>query len=110
MNALVPRSALRLGRRGGEGLSRWHWGPEGERQRVVKVVVLDVEGGRVARVYGVEGRGVALLDERAGVTAQRWSGRNGVVTFADGTTWDLSQGGCGCGSPIKRFDPIREQS
>lgn len=110
MTQLVPRSALRLGRPGGEGLSRWHWGPEGSRQRVVKVAVIDTEGGRVARVFGLEGKSIQLLEERAGVTSQQWSRRSGFVAFEDGERWELANGGCGCGSPIKKFDPLRVQS
>lgn len=106
---LLPAATLRLGHPGREGLSAWSWGPKGQQQRVVKVAVLHEDGGLVARVWGLDGKAMTLLEERTGVVDYSWAnkGHVGHVAFADGTRWELARGGCGCGSPLKRFNPLR---
>jgi hypothetical protein len=114
MRGVVPQSKMAMGGTGSHGLSLWHWGPDDQRNRLVKVAVLrDDDGNAFARTFGVDGPEFVVLEDRADVTTWRWnpagSGGSGFVEFADGTRWELSRGGCGCGHPLKRLHPTRSK-
>lgn len=96
-----------MGRRGTEGLTLWHW--SSTPRRLVKVVVARTDDGLVASVYGHGPAGYELLERRTDATSARFDNRRrtGKVEFADDTTWILERGGCGCGHPLKKFDPVR---
>lgn len=116
---VIPQGRLAMGGSGTHGLSMWHWGPEDQRNRLVKVAVMrevDDDGtvtDNIAKVFGVDGRDFVVLEEKPGASSWRWtaggSQGEGEVLFADGTRWELSRGGCGCGHPLKRLHPLRSR-
>lgn len=95
LDEIVPRTNVVAG-----GRSRWSWGAEP--QRIVHVFGESRDDGLVVRVVGVDGPEFVLLDEQSATHVDR----RGAV-LADGTIWRFAGGGCGCGSPLKRFDPRR---
>lgn len=57
----------------------------------------------IARVF-VAPRGYVELAAEGSYT--EFAGRPYRVTLSDGTEWEAKKtGGCGCSSPLKRFDP-----
>lgn len=62
--------------------------------------------GDTATVWGVEGRKVVRRYDAAIATLEM---TNGVwqLTTTEGEVWSLDRGGCGCGSPLKGFDPSK---
>lgn len=99
IDAVIPRTAVKVNH-----LTRWAWGDD--RSRVVRLAVLEQGDSLVGRVYGARGREIVLLQE-APVTSFEKSGRNWTVVTASGEIWNAGPGGCGCGSPLKSFDPLR---
>lgn len=78
-------------------ISRRTWNDgHGEVCRVV------IEDG-TARVWVADRNTVLLIDE-AEVTGIARVGTGWSVTTPDGV-WDVAPGGCGCGSPLKNWDP-----
>lgn len=74
----------------------------------IKDARLYVRDGR-AMVFVARGREVIVALESSGVTetARSTSRREPfVVRFEDGGIWEATRaGGCGCGSPLKKFRP-----
>lgn len=83
-------------------VSKWTW--RGERRRTIRVVVLREGERRVAQVYGAKGSRVELLEEAE--VASLDLGQRPSITTVDGETWTVVPGGCACGSPLKRFNPL----
>lgn len=63
----------------------------------------------LARIFVARGREVQLIYEASGVTdIEPGAGRRKpyAVSFEDGGIWEaVRAGSCGCGSPLKKFDP-----
>lgn len=73
---------------------------DGGNRAVVRLFVND----GTAIVYGAKSREVVEVARFDGVTVER-SGSAYRLVMSDGAVWDLAQGGCGCGSPLKNFTP-----
>lgn len=73
---------------------------------VVDKAKLFVQGG-VAVVGTVRDRRIVEAARLEGVTATQKIGAVTYLTADDGTTWEVRRGaGCGCGSPLKRWNPF----
>lgn len=74
----------------------------------IKDARLYVRDGR-AMVFAAKGREVIVAMEATGVvetTRPQFRKQPFVVRFEDGGIWEATRaGGCGCGSPLKKFQP-----
>lgn len=93
------------------------------RVRVVAADGTEVTNLRAARVIVAnDGRAVIFQDaggrradlvlsasaEKVGREEGRGVGKAWLVELADGTRWEAVRGGgCGCGSPLRRMDPLK---
>jgi len=78
-------------------ISQRTWnGGSGQECRVV------IEGGR-ARSWTAVGSRVIPTDDAEVLAIERFG--TGWKVTTDGGVWDVAQGGCGCGSPLRSWDP-----
>lgn len=80
----------------------------GQRLATARVAV---DGAGRAVVLVATGRGAVVSTHASGQTvsverASDRSSRTWLLTLTDGTVWECRVGGgCGCGNPLRRFDP-----
>lgn len=86
-------------------VTRHSWGPDPD--RVVVVAVIQANGSRTARVFGVEGARAVEVERAENVEIPQ---RRGLLSVAlpDGTEWKLQGVGCSCNvpRPLKGLNPL----
>lgn len=85
-------------------VTRHHWGPD--RRRVVRLVAIRQHDVVTARVYGVEGDRVVMLEESTDVEVPR--SRAPRIKLNDGRVWEARSVGCSCNvpGPLRTFNAL----